>query len=75
MYKKLQFQYRCTSSVGFSCALFPAALDCISNLEQILSVETITVELILYSKNSVEQNIVDVDIVDSNIELILDLIL
>ena len=38
-------------------------------------VETIIVELILYSKKSVEQNIVDINIVDSIIELILDLIL
>ena len=40
-----------------------------------ICVEANTVEPILYCKNSVEQNIVDVDIVDSNIKLILDLIL
>ena len=42
---------------------------------ELISVATNAVEPILYSKNSVEQNIVDVDIVDSIIELILDLIL
>ena len=36
-------------------------------------VEAIVVGLILYSKKIVEQNIVDVNIVDSLIQLILDL--
>ena len=40
---------------------------------ELISVATNAVEPILHSKISVELNIVDVIIVDSNIELILDL--
>ena len=40
---------------------------------ELISVATNAVEPILYSKITVELNIVDVIIVDSNIELILDL--
>ena len=42
---------------------------------ELISVATNAVEPILYSKISVEQNIVDINIVDSINELILDLIL